>query len=235
MLAHLQGQLFNASQLGMSLGGASHTTAARYLDVLVDTMMVRRLQPHLANVGKRLVKSPKVYLRDSGVLHALLGIATVQDLQGHPIAGASWEGFVVEQVAAVLPPDAQLGFYRTAAGTELDLVIERGTRKVGVEIKFSSAPKPTKGFWQVLEDLQIDRAYVIAPVSRRYPLAERVEVVPVAALLGRDGVLLRLFASTPRSTCPIPCDHVPIRSWPLFRARDLLRGVIEAFQHEKGQ
>ena len=171
----------------MSLGGASHTTATRYLDVLVDTMMVRRLQPHLANVGKRLVKSPKVYLRDSGVLHALLGLATVQDLQGHPIAGASWEGFVVEQVAAALPPDAQLGFYRTAAGAELDLVIERGTRKLGVGIKFSSAPKPTKGFWQALRDLQIDRAYVIAPVSRRYPLAEGVEVVPlteVTALLG---------------------------------------------------
>ena len=187
MLGHLQGQLFNASQLGMSLGGASHTTATRYLDVLVDTMMVRRLQPHLANVGKRLVKSPKVYLRDSGVLHALLGLATVQDLQGHPIAGASWEGFVVEQVAAALPPDAQLGFYRTAAGAELDLVIERGTRKLGVGIKFSSAPKPTKGFWQALQDLQIDRAYVIAPVLRRYPLAEGVEVVPlteVTALLG---------------------------------------------------
>jgi len=180
MLAHLQGQLFNASQLGMSLGGASHTTATRYLEVLVDTMMVRRLQPYLANVGKRLVKSPKVYLRDSGVLHALLGIATVQELQGHPIAGASWEGFVVEQVAAALPHDAQLSFYRTAAGTELDLVIERGRRKLGVEIKFSSAPKPTKGFWHALQDLQIDRAYVIAPVPRRYPLADRVEVVPVS-------------------------------------------------------
>ena len=180
MLAHLQGQLFNASQLGMSLGGASHTTATRYLEVLVDTMMVRRLQPYLANVGKRLVKSPKVYLRDSGVLHALLGIATVQELQGHPIAGASWEGFVVEQVAAALPHDAQLSFYRTAAGTELDLVIERASRKVGVEIKFSSAPKPTKGFWQALHDLQIDRAYVIAPVPRRYPLADRVDVIPVS-------------------------------------------------------
>ena len=180
MLAHLQGQLFNASQLGMSLGGASHTTATRYLDVLVDTMMVRRLQPHLPNVGKRLVKSPKVYLRDSGLLHALLGVATVQELQGHPIAGASWEGFVVEQVAAALPHDAQLSFYRTAAGTELDLVIERASRKVGVEIKFASAPKPTKGFWQALQDLQIDRAYVIAPVPRRYPLADRVDVVPVS-------------------------------------------------------
>jgi uncharacterized protein len=182
MLGHLQGQLFNASQLGLSLGGASHTTATRYLDVLVDTMMVRRLPPHFTNIGKRLVKSPKVYLRDSGVLHALLGVATVQDLQGHPIAGASWEGFVVEQVAASLPPDAHLSFYRTAAGTELDLVIERGARKVGVEIKFSSAPKPTKGFWLALQDLQIDRAYVIAPVSRRYPLAEGVEVLPLAEL-----------------------------------------------------
>jgi predicted AAA+ superfamily ATPase len=182
MLAHLQGRLFNASQLSMSLGGASHSTAGRYLDVLVDTMMVRRLQPHLANVGKRLVKSPKVYLRDSGVLHALLGLATVRDLQGHPVAGASWEGFVVEQVAAALPPEAQFGFYRTAAGTELDLVIELGARRVGIEIKFSSAPKPTKGFWQALQDLQIDRAYVIAPVLRRYLLAEGVEVIPVGAV-----------------------------------------------------
>ena len=182
MLAHLQGQLFNASQLGMSLGGASHSTATRYLDVLVDTMMVRRLPPQYTNIGKRLVKSPKVYLRDSGVLHALLGLASVQDLQGHPVAGASWEGFVVEQVAAALPADAHLSFYRTAAGTELDLVIERGQRKVGVEIKFSSAPKPTKGFWQALQDLQIDRAFVVAPVLRRYPLAEGVEVIPLTEL-----------------------------------------------------
>lgn len=182
MLAHLQGQFFNASQLGLSLGGASHSTAVRYLDVLVDTMMVRRLEPHLANVGKRLVKSPKVYLRDSGLLHALLGIATVQDLQGHPIAGRSWEGFVVEQVAAQLPADAQMGFYRTAAGAELDLVIEHRSRKIGVEIKFSAAPKPTKGFWQAIEDLAVDRAYVVAPVERRYPLSERVEVIPVAQL-----------------------------------------------------
>ncbi len=138
------------------------------------------LPPYFANVGKRLTKSPRVYLRDSGMLHALLGISTVQDLQGHPIAGASWEGFVVEQVAAALPMDAQLSFYRTAAGTELDLLMERGARKVGIEIKFSSTPKPTKGFWQALQDLQIDRAYVVAPVLRRYPLAEGVEVVPLA-------------------------------------------------------
>ena len=182
MLAHLQGQLFNASQLGLSLGGASHTTAQRYLDALVDTMMVRRLPPHLPNIGKRLVKSPKVYLRDSGLLHAMLGLATVRDLQGHAIAGASWEGFVVEQVAASLPPDAQLSFYRTAAGAELDLVIEHRSKTTAVEIKFSSAPKPAKGFWQALEDLQIKRAFVVAPVSRRYPLAEGVDVLPVQEL-----------------------------------------------------
>lgn len=179
MLAHLQGQFFNASQLALALGGASHTTATRYLDTLVDTLMVRRLEPHLANVGKRLVKSPKTYVRDSGLLHALLGLATVRDLQGHPVAGASWEGFVVEQVAAHLPMGAQLGCYRTAAGAELDLVIEHRSRKIGVEIKFSSAPKPSRGFWQALEDLQITRAYVVAPVQRRYALAQGVMVVPV--------------------------------------------------------
>jgi uncharacterized protein len=184
MLAHLQGQVFNASLLGQSLGGASHTTTTRYLDALVDTMMLRRLPAHLVNVGKRLVKSPKVYVRDSGLLHALLGLASVQDLQGHPVAGASWEGFVVEQVAAALPADAQLGCYRTAAGTELDLVVEHRGRKLGIEIKFSSAPKPMKGFWQALQDLQLNEAWVVAPVPRRYPLARGVDVVPVWAVAG---------------------------------------------------
>ena len=182
MLAHLQGQMFNASQLGMALGGASHTTTARYLDTLVDTMMVRRLEPHLTNIGKRLVKSPKVYVRDSGLLHALLGLCTVRDLQGHPVAGASWESFVIEQVASALPAGAQIGFYRTAAGAELDLVIELGARKIGIEIKFSAAPKPTKGFWQSLKDLKISRAFVIAPVMRSYPLAPGVDVVPLSDL-----------------------------------------------------
>lgn len=177
MLAHLQGQLFNASQLGLSLGGASHATAARYLDTLVDAMMVRRLSPLLPNVGKRLVKSPKVYVRDSGLLHALLGLADVQALQGHPVAGASWEGFVVEQVAALVPPDASLGFYRTAAGAELDLVVEHRGRRIGVEVKFAAAPRPARGFWQAIADLQLDRAFVVAPVERRYPIARGAEVV----------------------------------------------------------
>ena len=182
MLAHLQGQLFNASQLALSLGGSSHTTTARYLDTLVDTMMVRRLPPFLANVGKRLVKSPKVYVRDSGLLHALLGVASVRDLQGHPVAGHSWEGFVVEQVAAALPPGAQVGFYRTAAGAEIDLVVEHGSRLLGIEIRFSAAPTPSRGFWQALQVLGIARAAVIAPVQRGYPLAEGVEVLPLPGL-----------------------------------------------------
>ncbi|GAB1390747.1 MAG: hypothetical protein AMXMBFR78_27330 [Rubrivivax sp.] len=189
MLAHLQGQFFNASQLGQSLGGASHSTATRYLDLLVDTMMVRRLEPNLPNVGKRLVKSPRTYIRDSGLLHALLNIASLSDLQGHPIVGASWEGFVVEQVAARLPMGAQLGFYRTAAGAEMDVVVQAGQRSLGIEVKFSSAPTVGKGFWQARSDLKPQRTVVVAPVERRYPLKDGVDVVPVSAL---DEVLAEL-------------------------------------------
>ena len=182
MLAHLQGQLFNASQLGLSLGGVAHTTAARYLGTLVDAMVVRRLEPLLPNIGKRLVKSPKVYVRDSGLVHTLLGIANLDALQGNPGAGASWEGFVIEQVAALMPTGAKLSFYRAATGTELDAVVERGDRRIGIEVKFSSAPKPAKGFWQALDDLGVAQAYVIAPVAHAYPLAANVEVLPVTQL-----------------------------------------------------
>ena len=182
MLAHLQGQMFNASALGQALGGASHHTTARYLDSLVDTLMVRRLAPHLVNVGKRLVKSPKVYVRDSGLLHALLGLPGVRELQGHPVAGRSWEGFVVEQVAAALPAGAQMGFYRTTVGAELDLVVEHRGKKIGIEIKFSAAPRPARVFWQALKDLEINTAWVVAPVLRRYPLAPGVEVIPLHEL-----------------------------------------------------
>ena len=182
MLAHLQGQMFNASALGQALGGASHHTTARYLDSLVDTLMVRRLAPHLVNVGKRLVKSPKVYVRDSCLLHALLGLPGVRELQGHPVAGRSWEGFVVEQVAAALPAGAQMGFYRTTVGAELDLVVEHRGKKIGIEIKFSAAPRPARVFWQALKDLEINTAWVVAPVLRRYPLAPGVEVIPLHEL-----------------------------------------------------
>ena len=182
MLAHLQGQPFNASQLGLALGGASHTTVARHLDLLVDALMVRRLVPYLPHVGKRLVKAPRIYVRDSGLLHALLGIQDAQALQGHPIAGVSWEGFVIEQIAAALPADAVLGYYRTAAGAELDLVAQAQGRTLAFEIKLSSAPKPARGFWQALQDVKPDQSFVVAPVERGYALAEGVRVVSLAEL-----------------------------------------------------
>jgi len=135
-------------------------------------------------VGKRLVKAPKVYLRDSGLVHALLGLGTPQELQGHPVVGGSWEGFVIEQIAAAMPEGAHLGFYRTSAGAEIDAVVDTGVRRIAFEVKFSSAPKPTRGFWQALQDLQIDEAYVVAPVARRYPLSEGVQVLPVWEVAG---------------------------------------------------
>jgi predicted AAA+ superfamily ATPase len=178
MCAHLQGQLFNASQLGSALGGVAHTTVGRYLDLLVDALVLRRLEPFHINIGKRLVKSPKVYVRDSGLLHALLGIDTLDALSGHPVAGLSWEGFMIEQIIAAAPPLASFGFYRTAAGSELDLVVETGGQRIGYEIKLSAAPKPARGFWNACDDLALTRAYVVAPVLDAFPLANAVEVIP---------------------------------------------------------
>jgi predicted AAA+ superfamily ATPase len=177
MCAHLHGQLFNASQLGLAMGGVSHSTVGRYLDLLVDTMLLRRLPPYLANIGKRLVKSPKVYVRDSGMLHALLAIGSLDDLSGHPAAGLSWEGFIIEQILAAMPPLATAGFYRTAAGAELDLVVEHGGTRTGFEIKLSSAPTVSRGFWNACEDLGVECAYVVAPVRDGYPLEDNVEVI----------------------------------------------------------
>ncbi|NBW25992.1 MAG: DUF4143 domain-containing protein, partial [Betaproteobacteria bacterium] len=184
MTAHLHGQLFNASQIAGALGGISHTTVGRYLDALVDTMMLRRLEPHFVNLGKRLVKSPKVYVRDSGLLHALLHITDLNALAGHPSAGASWEGLVVEHLCALAPPGADIGFYRTAAGAELDVVVAWGSRKVGFEIKFSAAPKVTRGFWQACTDVDVDAAYIVAPVAQGWPLqTETTYAVNVASVL----------------------------------------------------
>lgn len=178
MCAHLDGQLFNASQIAQALGGMSHATIGRYLDLFVDTMMLRRLEPFFANLGKRLVKSPKVYVRDSGLLHALLNIQGFDDLLGHPVVGHSWEGFVIEQIASTMPAFSEINFYRTAAGAELDAVVTTGDRRIGYEIKFSESPKPGKGFWNACEDIGVERAYVVAPVTEPYPLAENVQVIP---------------------------------------------------------
>ncbi len=176
MLAHLHGQLLNASALSRSLG-VSAPTVSRWLDHLVDALVVRRLEPWHANLGKRLVKSPKIYLRDTGLLHALLGIRNADDLSGHPAAGASWEGFVVEQVCARLPADVPVSFYRTAAGAELDLVLETGGRRIGIEAKLSSAPTVTRGFWQAFEDADVSEAWVVAPVREGWSIGERARVV----------------------------------------------------------
>lgn len=181
MLAHLHGQLWNASRLGSSFG-VSAPTVQHYLNILEATYMLRRLPPLQANLGKRLVKSPKIYLRDSGILHALLGIESLNDLAGHPVVGASWEGWVLEQIAQLIAPKWQLSFYRTASGAEMDVVAERGNRKIGFEIKYSSSPTLTKGFWSAMSDIQLDQAYVIAPVQSGYPLAANIEVVPAAEL-----------------------------------------------------
>lgn len=176
MLAHLHGQLHNASVLARSLG-VSSPTIARWLDHLVDALVVRRLEPWHANIGKRLVRSPKIYLRDSGLLHALLGIHDAEGLAGHPAAGASWEGFVIEQICARLPAGVPVSFYRTAAGAELDLVIETGGRIIGIEAKLSSAPTVSRGFWQACEDIGVHEAWVVAPVREGWPIGDRARVL----------------------------------------------------------
>ncbi|HVK54451.1 MAG TPA: ATP-binding protein [Burkholderiales bacterium] len=176
MLAHHHGQLFNASQLGAAFGVA-HTTVQHYLDILEGALVVRRLEPLHVNLGKRLTKSPKIYLRDAGLLHALLGIRYMDELQGHPVIGHSWEGFVIEQIWANRPPATDIAFFRTAAGAEIDLVLSNARRRIGVEIKFSSTPSPTKGFWNALEDLGVEKAWIVAPVQEPYPLTANVEVI----------------------------------------------------------
>jgi len=178
MLAHNHGQLWNASRLAAGFG-VSPPTMQHYLDILEDAFMLRQLRPLQANLGKRLVKSPRIYLRDSGLLHALLGIDSIQSLQGHPALGASFEGWVIEQIIAAAPQGWDWHFYRTAAGAEVDLVLRHARQTVVVEIKFSAAPKPAKGFWSALEDLKPQRAFVVAPVRERYPLSERVQVLPL--------------------------------------------------------
>lgn len=182
MLAHLHGQLLNASALSRSLG-LSAPTVSRWLDYLVDALVVRRLEPWHVNIGKRLVKSPKIYLRDPGLLHALLGIRDAEALAGHPASGASWEGFVVEQICARLPAETSTAFYRTSAGAELDLIIEHEGRLVGIEAKLSSAPTVTKGFWQACEDVGVHEAWVVAPVREGWPIGDRARVVSPLELL----------------------------------------------------
>lgn len=182
MLAHHQSGLLNAADLARSLG-VDGKTVASYLDLMVDLLLVRRLEPWHANAGKRLVKSPRTYIRDSGLTHTLLGLSTLEDVLGHPVAGASWEGFVIETVLSATPPGTSANFYRTAAGAEIDLVLTLPNQKLwAIEIKRSLTPKLERGFYHACEDLRPDRRFVVYPGSESFPLKENVEVIPLRTL-----------------------------------------------------
>jgi predicted AAA+ superfamily ATPase len=178
MAAHHHGQYLNASEFGRSLG-ETHKTVLRHLELLAAAFMVRLLPPWFANLGKRLVRRPKLYIRDSGLLHALLGIPDDAALLGHPKLGGSWEGFAMEQVIARLPA-GECHFWATQSGAELDLLATIGGRPVGFEFKVSEAPSLTRSMTIARSDLGLDRLLVVAPVARGYPLAERIDVVPLA-------------------------------------------------------
>lgn len=176
MLAHGQGGLLNQSQLAGSLA-VSGQTVARYIDLLCDLMLVRRLPAWHGNVGKRLVRAPKVYVRDSGLVHALLGLADLNAVLAHPVAGPSWEGFVIEQLLAAAP-EAEASFYRTSHGAEADLVLRLRNQEVWVvEIKRSSAPTVSRGFHLAAADVGATRKLLVAPVAARYPMRDGIEVM----------------------------------------------------------
>ena len=184
MLAHNQGGLLNASQLAAGLS-VSAPTVSSYVDLLSDLLLVRRLPPCIANVGKRLVKSPKVYVRDSGLVHALLLIPNCDDLLGHPVAGASWEGFVIENLLSVVSDETQASFYRTAAGAEMDLVLDFGGRvgRWAIEVKRGLTTRPTRGFYHAIEDLQPSRSFVVHAGVDRYPLGTGIEAIGVVEMM----------------------------------------------------
>ena len=183
MLAHHQSGLMNASEFGRSLGVTSQTVA-NYLDLLVDLLLVRRLVPWHNNGSKRLVKSPRIYVRDSGLVHALLGLADREAVLGHPVAGASWEGFVVESLLGAAPEATEAYFYRTAAGAEIDLLLRFADGRLWVfEIKRSLSPKVERGFHTACEDLQPDRKILVYPGSEPFPLGEGIEVMPLPLAL----------------------------------------------------
>jgi len=185
MLAHYHGQVWNAAPPARSLG-VNESTVRRYLDWLTQAYLVRQLQPWFANLGKRQVKAPKIYFRDTGLLHELLGIGDPAALLRHPKSGASWEGFALEQVLRIARPD-EAYFWATHAGAELDLLMLKDGQRVGVEFKLADAPRLTPSMQIALQDLALDALYVVYPGERRYALAERVQAVPLAALLPAAG------------------------------------------------
>jgi uncharacterized protein len=184
MLAHLQGGVLNAAQLARNLE-VTGATIGRYIDLLVDLLLVRRLQPRVANVGKRLVRSPKVYIRDTGLVHTLLGIEDKEALLGHPVVGTSWEGMAIENLISVLGDRARPSFYRTARGAEIDLVLDWPDGRVwAIEIKRTAAPKIERGMRSAMEDLRPERSFVVYAGEERFRLDENVEAIGLAELLG---------------------------------------------------
>ena len=198
MLAHYHGQIWNAAEPARSLG-INASTVRRYLDGLTQTFMVRQLQPWHENLGKRQVKAPKIYFRDSGLLHELLGIHTLDGLLSHPKSGASWEGFALEQVLRVSDAD-EAYFWATHAGAELDLLLLKYGRRFGVEFKRSDAPVMTRSMMLAINDLKLDHLTIIYPGGRPYELDDRISVLPLAALAGHAaGNLIVPFKKRPRS------------------------------------
>ena len=182
MLAHTHGGLLNSANLARSLE-VDNKTVTNYLDLLVDLLLVRRLKPWHSNVGKRLVKSPKTYIRDTGILHSLLQIPNFDSLLGNPIAGNSWEGFIIENILSSAPEQANPYFYRTSAGAEIDLVLDMGSKIWAIEIKKTTAPKLTKGFHIACEDLKPTKKYVVYGGEDEYRLSNEIEVVSLSKML----------------------------------------------------
>jgi hypothetical protein len=183
MIAHYHGNVWNAAEFARSIG-RSESTARHYLDILDGTFLVRQLQPWFANISKRQVKSPKIYIRDCGLLHSLLGLSQMKDIQGHPKLGASWEGFVIEEILKV-PQAGQAYFWATHAGAELDLLLIRGREKWGIEIKYSDRPWATKSMHIAMHDLDLHHLYVICPNADNYKLTEKIEVIGLPSFLTR--------------------------------------------------
>ena len=188
MVAHCHAQIWNAAELARGLA-VNESTVRRYLDLMTGVFMVRQLPPWFENLGKRQVKAPKIYIRDTGLLHSLLGIVNQRDLEHHPKVGASWEGYAIEEVIKTVQPD-QVFFWATHQGAELDLLLFKHGRRIGIEVKRMDAPVMTRSMQIAMEDLALDRLVVLYPGETRYSLGPRVEVVPIRALGSEDAAVI---------------------------------------------